>query len=149
MTNFACPDVDRLLRFLEGPSAGVDDEAISVHLEQCAVCRAELDRLAVATEPPALRSASTVRHPPADLAFLRDLKGLDLSHLSEVPALRPAGASLPPAIAGYEILGELGRGGAGVVYHARHVTLKRAVAIKMLHPSLFPTDADRSRSRGG
>src|SRR5262249_7639947 len=47
----------------------------------------------------------------------------------------------------YAILGELGRGGAGVVYHARHLTLKRAVAIKMLHPSLFPTEADRRRLR--
>ena len=58
------------------------------------------------------------------------------------PADRP-----PPEIPGYEFLGELGRGGAGVVYHARHLTLNRPVAIKMLHPSLFPTEADRRRLR--
>jgi hypothetical protein len=105
MTDFACPDLDRLHRFLEGPPDGVDDEAIAVHLERCAACRAELDRLAAATELPALRSAPTVRHAPGDLAFLRDLKGLDLSHLSEAPAPRAAAASPPPAITGYEILG--------------------------------------------
>src|SRR5262249_56679158 len=37
-----------------------------------------------------------------------------------------------PAISGYEILGELGRGAMGVVYHAREVRLNRPCAIKMI-----------------
>src|SRR5262249_38678044 len=105
MIGTACPDFDRLLRFLEGPSPGVEDEAIVSHVEVCAACRAELERLAAATELSALRAARSDGEASADVSFLRDLKELDLRHLSDLPAPpSPAGSSLPE-IPGYELLG--------------------------------------------
>lgn len=50
-----------------------------------------------------------------------------------------------PVVPGYEVLGELGRGGMGVVYKARHLSLKRLVALKMIRDAAFAGPEDLAR----
>ena len=60
------------------------------------------------------------------------------------PAFEP-GPSAVMRAAGYEIQGELGRGGMGIVYKAHHLPLNRPVALKLIKSSGFASVAERQR----
>jgi serine/threonine protein kinase len=58
-----------------------------------------------------------------------------------------AGPATALAIAGYEVLEELGRGGMGIVYKARHLALNRIVALKMVLRGAQADEQSRERFR--
>jgi tetratricopeptide (TPR) repeat protein len=123
-----CPSVEQLERLLAAQLEGATAEAVEQHVQACAACQQTLERLTAA------RLARTEQGQPRT-SFLRQLE--NVLQGAAVTQRGPDGSAAEetvdlPAVAGYAVERELGRGAFGVIYLARQQRTNRPVAVKML-----------------
>ena len=125
-----CPTAAELAAFHRGelPEEALDQ--VADHLDICPRC----EERARALDP----------LPDPALALLQ-LRDNSVTNRAGSPPGSSDFARMPDRIGPYEVIGELGRGGMGVVYKVWHSELQRVVALKMMLGGSFADLSSRDR----
>ncbi|MBU0639239.1 MAG: protein kinase [Planctomycetes bacterium] len=122
-----CEEVDaRLLDLVEGDLPAEQANQVRTHLEECPACAAKYRE---------------TRQIVGDLGAARSIDEQEWD--GDVRSAAPVSSSAPPVastIGDFELQEEIGRGGMGVVFRARQISLSRVVALKVLSTGVIQSE---------
>jgi WD40 repeat protein/tRNA A-37 threonylcarbamoyl transferase component Bud32 len=152
----AHPTAEELRALSLGQLSEADLTRVSTHLGDCPECCRRIDQLTV-VDPLLARLQKSTTGPDETLVGPAQ-RGSAVRALRRCQAAREAAGTgdaaakrvvlpAPKQLGNYDILAEVGRGGMGVVYKARHRGLHRLAALKMVLAGEFASPAQEVRFR--
>jgi serine/threonine protein kinase/WD40 repeat protein len=126
-----CPSDADLAGFLNESLPPDRVAGLSTHVDGCTACQERLDRLTHESEGAVARykELSSANFPVTGPTSSPEANTLVGEKVSLPTASRLTGL---PSVPGFDMVEEIGRGGMGVVYKARHRRLNRLCALKMI-----------------
>ena len=134
------PTSDQLAAFAQGRLDDGEAAALADHLGGCESCQQAIRAVPDDSMLALLRASGSAPPPQASLPGMTT--GDDIARPGD-----PAPPGGPIHVPGYEILSELGHGGMGMVFKARHLALKGEVALKIIRDSTLAGPAELTRFR--